>query len=61
MFELARGEYEFSRRQTGTLKRGANTKYLPYVFTVQGAVMLSSVLRSERTIQVNIDIMRTFT
>lgn len=32
----------------------------PYVFTEQGVVMLSSVLRSERAIQVNIEIMRVF-
>jgi len=35
--------------------------YLPYVFTEQGVAMLSSVLNSERAIQVNIQIMRTFT
>jgi hypothetical protein len=35
--------------------------YLPYVFTEQGIAMLSSVLKSDRAIQVNIQIMRTFT
>jgi len=34
--------------------------YLPYAFTEQGVAMLSSVLHSERAIQVNIAIMRTF-
>lgn len=34
---------------------------MPYVFTEQGIAMLSSVLNSERAIQVNIQIMRTFT
>jgi len=34
--------------------------YLPYVFTEQGVAMLSSVLRSRRAAQVNIQIMRTF-
>ena len=43
-----------------TLKRGQNIKYLPYVFTEQGVAMLSSVLRSERAVQVNIAIMRAF-
>lgn len=38
-----------------------NIKYRPYVFTEQGVAMLSSVLNSERAIQVNIAIMRTFT
>ena len=43
-----------------TLKRGQNVKYLPHAFTEQGVAMLSSVLRSERAIQVNVEIMRTF-
>ena len=34
--------------------------YLPYVFTEQGVAMLSSVLKSERAIQVNIRIINTF-
>lgn len=49
------------RSQIVTLKRGSNIKYLPYVFTEQGVAMLSSVLKSERAIEVNIQIMRTFT
>jgi ORF6N domain len=40
--------------------RGENTKYRPYAFTEQGVAMLSSVLKSERAIAVNIEIMRTF-
>ena len=44
-----------------TLKRGEHTKYTPRAFTEQGIAMLSSVLKSERAIQVNIQIMRTFT
>jgi len=39
--------------------RGGN-RYLPYAFTEQGIAMLSSVLRSERAIEVNIAIMRVF-
>ena len=50
-----------SRSQFATLKRGQNIKYLPYAFTEQGVAMLSSVLNSERAIQVNILIMRAFT
>lgn len=50
-----------SRYQIGTLKQGENIKYLPYVFTEQGVAMLSSVLNSKRAIQVNIQIIRTFT
>jgi ORF6N domain len=41
-------------------ERGSNAKYLPYAFTEQGVAMLSSVLKSERAIAVNIEIMRTF-
>ena len=54
MFRLTRKEYDSSRFQIGTLKRGQNLKYLPYVFTEQGVAMLSSVLKSDRAIQVNI-------
>lgn len=35
-------------------------RHLPYAFTEQGIAMLSSVLNSERAIQVNIEIMRAF-
>ena len=44
-----------------TLKRGQHSKYLPFAFTEHGVLMLSSVLKSERATQVNIQIMRTFT
>ena len=50
-----------TRSQTVTLKRGENIKYLPTVFTEQGVAMLSSVLKSPKAIQVNIQIIRTFT
>lgn len=48
------------RSQFVTLESGSNIKYLPYAFTEQGIAMLSSVLRSPRAIQVNIEIMRAF-
>ena len=44
-----------------TLKRGQHSKYPPFAFTEQGVAMLSSVLKSDRAIRVNISIMRTFT
>ncbi len=59
MFELTMEEA--SRCQIGTLKRGGNIKYLPYVFTEQGVAMLSSILNSEEAIRVNIQIIRVFT
>ncbi len=60
MFQLTADEAEASRFQFGTLKKGQNIKYLPYVFTQEGVAMLSSVLRSPRAAQVNIAIMRVF-
>jgi hypothetical protein len=50
------------RSQIVTLKtgRGQHRKYLPYAFTEQGVAMLSSVLRSERAVRVNVEIMRAF-
>jgi phage regulator Rha-like protein len=60
MFELSKKEYQSLRSQNVTLKRGQHSKYLPFVFTEQGVAMLSSVLKSEKAVQVNIQIMRAF-
>jgi hypothetical protein len=62
MFQLTADEWEALRSQFATLKtgRGQHRKYLPYAFTEQGVAMLSSVLNSERAIEVNIAIMRAF-
>jgi hypothetical protein len=57
MFQLTKREA--LRLQNATSKRGGR-RYLPYVFTEQGVAMLSSVLNSERAIDVNITIMRAF-
>jgi hypothetical protein len=43
-----------------TSSRGGR-RYLPHAFTENGVAMLSSVLRSKKAVQVNIQIMRTFT
>lgn len=53
---------EFLRSQFVTLEdgRGKFSKYLPYAFTEQGVAMLSSVLKSQKAIEVNIAIMRAF-
>jgi ORF6N domain len=48
------------RSQNVTLKRGQHIKYRPSAFAEHGILMLSSVLNSERAIQVNIEIMRAF-
>ena len=57
------GTTELSKSQNVILNtgRGHNIKYLPYVFTENGVAMLSSVLRSQTAIEVNIQIMRAFT
>jgi len=62
MFQLNFQDVASLRSQIVTLKtgRGQHRKYLPYVFTDQGVAMLSSVLNSERAVQVNIAIMRAF-
>jgi hypothetical protein len=41
-------------------RRGKHAKYAPYAFTEQGVAMLSSVLKSRRAVQVNVEIMRAF-
>ena len=48
------------RSQNVTLKRGQHMKYRPYAFNEYGILMLSSVLHSERAVQVNIAIMKAF-
>jgi hypothetical protein len=75
MFRLTKTEAESLRSQFATSKEGGDglrsqfatsktgrggRRYLPYAFTEQGVAMLSSVLNSERAIEVNIAIMRAF-
>ena len=63
MFQLTQDEAVRSRSQFATLntQRGQNIKYLPYAFTRNGIAMLSSVLKSDTAVAVNIRIMRAFT
>ncbi|PYP73272.1 MAG: DNA-binding protein [Gemmatimonadetes bacterium] len=61
MFELRVKEIALLRYQFGTSNAGrGGRRYRPFVFTEQGVAMLSSVLHSDRAIQVNIAIMRAF-
>jgi phage regulator Rha-like protein len=62
MFELTKIEYDSLRSQIASLKngRGQHLKYLPFAFTEQGIAMLSSVLNSEKAIEINISIIRAF-
>lgn len=59
MFQLLQEEWEILKSQFATSSWGG-TRKLPYAFTEQGVAMLSSVLRSDTAIEVNIRIMRTF-
>ena len=47
------------RSQIVTSNRGC-LRYMPFAFTEQGVAMLSSVLKSDKAIEINISIMRTF-
>lgn len=61
MFQLTKIEAENLRLQFATSRSGhGGRRSLPYAFTEQGVAMLSSVLNSERAIEVNIAIMRAF-
>ncbi len=60
MFQLTEEEFINLKSQIATSSWGGRRK-LPYVFTEHGVLMLSSVLNSERAINVNIQIMRVFT
>ncbi len=61
MFQLTYQEDRNLRSQIVTSnKRRGGRRYLPYAFTEQGVAMLSSVLNSDRAVQVNIEIMRAF-
>ena len=57
--EVARLRFQFGTSKERSEGRGGR-RYLPYAFTEQGVAMLSSVLRSKRAVEVNIEIMRAF-
>jgi ORF6N domain-containing protein len=60
MFQLNKDEYDNLRSHFGTSSQWGGRRYPPYAFTEQGVAMLSSVLRSDRAVHENIEIMRTF-
>lgn len=61
MFQLTNEEFESLRSQFATSnKTRGGRRYMPYVFTEQGVAMLSTVLNSEKAIQINIKIIDTF-
>lgn len=59
MFQLTNEEFENLIFHFG-ISRWGGTRKLPYAFTEQGVAMLSSVLKSKKAVQVNIEIMRAF-
>lgn len=59
MFQLTKEEYKILRSQNDTSSWGGR-RYMPYAFTEQGIAMLSSVLKSDTAVNVNIAIMRAF-
>lgn len=61
MFQLHDKEAEFLRSQFGTSKEGrGGRRYLPYVFTEHGALMLANVLSSEVAVEASIQVVRSF-
>jgi len=60
MFQLSKEEFDDLRFHFGTSSDWGGRRYPPYAFTEQGVAMLSSVLRSQRAVHVNIEIMRAF-
>jgi hypothetical protein len=62
MFELTRDEYNFLRTQIASLENGKGkfSKFNPFAFTEHGVTMLSSILNSEKAIEINISIVRAF-
>jgi hypothetical protein len=60
MFQLTDEEFADLKSQTVISSQWGGRRTRPYVFTEQGVAMLSSVLRSDRAVQVNIEIMRAF-
>ncbi len=60
-FQLEPSEYENLRCQIGTSKsRHGGRRYLPYVFTEHGAIMLASVLNSTRAVEASVFVVRAF-
>lgn len=60
MFQLTESEFRGLRSQIVTSKGRGGRRFLAYAFTEHGVAMLSSVLHSERAVQVNIAIIRAF-
>ena len=60
MFQLSFQEFTALRSQIVTSKGRGGRRTAPYAFTEHGVAMLSSVLRSERAAEINIEVIRAF-
>lgn len=60
MVQLSKAEFEELKSQSGIARDWGKRRTPPYLFTEQGAAMLSSVLRTQQAAQVNVEIVRTF-
>jgi hypothetical protein len=59
LIRLTQAELRILRSQS-VISSWGGRRHLPYAFTEQGVAMLSSVLRSERAVRVNVEVMRAF-
>lgn len=59
MFQLNKEEFESLRSQFATSNRGGR-RYLPYVFSEYGALMLANILESQKAIDASVQIIETF-
>jgi hypothetical protein len=59
-FQLAEREWEFLRSQNATSNGRGGRRYLPWVFTEHGAIMLAGILNSKRAVEMSISVVRAF-
>ena len=59
-FQLVENEWEALRSQIATSKGRGGRRYLPWVFTEHGAIMLASILNSDRAVQMSVSVVRAF-
>ena len=59
-FQLVENEWEAMRSQIATSKGRGGRRYLPWVFTEHGAIMLASILNSDRAVQMSVSVVRAF-
>jgi hypothetical protein len=59
-FQLVENEWEALRSQIATSKGRGGRRYLPWVFTEHGAIMLAGILNSDRAVQMSVSVVRAF-